>query len=99
MPISEIEIKKQCCPRLLLEELMDKSVDIIKALRLDMVLVSYSVIAAVVRGLVMSHDRIILEVNGGHLKFSNDWARRILYRITKDEKDGRSYCQYCIDAS
>ena len=34
----------------------------------------------------MAHDRTILVENGGHLKFSNDWARRILYQITKDEE-------------
>ena len=42
--------------------------------------------AAVAKGVVMSHDRTLLVEYGGYLCFSNDWARQILYRVMKDEK-------------
>ena len=65
---------------------MAKTIDIIKALSLKAAPVSYSVMAAVARGIVMSDDRNLLVENGGHLSFSDDWARRIIYRLTKDGK-------------
>ena len=42
--------------------------------------------AAIFRGLVLSHDRNLVVENGGHLSFSNGWARRIIYKVTKDKK-------------
>ena len=76
--VNEIGAKKQGRPSLLPEELMKKSLDIIKALRLKAAPVSYSVMAAVARGVVISHDRSLLVENGGHLEFSVNWAKQIL---------------------
>ena len=71
--ITEIGTKKRGRPNLLPDELMNKSINIIKALRLKAAPVSYSVMSAVARGVVMAHDRNLLVENGGHLKFSDDW--------------------------
>ena len=45
---------------LLIDELMIKTVDIIKALRLKAAPISYSVMAAVTRGVVLTCDRNLL---------------------------------------
>ena len=84
--VSEINEKKRGRPNTLPEEMMKKVVCIIKALRLKAAPVSYAVIAAIVKGVVIAHDRTLLVENGGHLKFSTDWARRIIYYVTLDEK-------------
>ena len=42
--------------------------------------------AAVARGVVISHDRSLLLENDGHLKFSDNWAKQILYKVMKDGK-------------
>ena len=65
---------------------MTKTVDITTALKLNAAPTSKSVLAAVARGAVLSHDRNLLIDNGGHLNFSDDWERRIIYKVTKDEK-------------
>ena len=70
--VNEIGIKKQGRPSLFPEELMKKSIDIIKALRWKAAPVSYSVMAAVARGVAISHDQSLLVENGGHLKFSDN---------------------------
>ena len=82
--VTEIESKNRGRPNLLPDDLMAKTIDIIKALRLKAAPVSYSVMAAVARGIVMSDHRNLLVENGGHLSFSDDWARRIIYRLLKD---------------
>ena len=100
--VNEIGTKKQGRPRILPEELMKKSIDIIKALPLKATPVSYSVMAAVARGVVISHDRSLLVEDGGHLKFSDNWAKQILYKVMKNGKkmvDRMDLCQstqlYC----
>lgn len=70
-PVTEIQAKKCGCPSLLPDELMIKTVDIITALMLKAASISYSVMAAVARGVVLSHDRNLVE-NGRHLSFFND---------------------------
>ena len=81
--VNEIGTKKQGRPSLLPEELMKKSIDITKALRLK----AAPVMAAVARGVVISHDRsFLVENGGGHLKFSDNWAKQILYKVMKDGK-------------
>ena len=64
--ISEIETKKRGRPSLLHDELMKKSIDIIKAVRLKAAPVSYAVRSAVARVVMMAHDRNLLVENGGH---------------------------------
>lgn len=65
---------------------MTKPVDIIIALRIKVAPVTYLVMVAVPRGVVLSHNRNLVVANCGHLSFSNDWARRTIYKGTKDEK-------------
>lgn len=65
---------------------MTKTVDIIIALRIKVAPVTYLVMVAVRRGVVLSHNRNLVVANCGHLSFSNDWARRTIYKGTKDEK-------------
>ena len=50
---------------------MIKTVDIITALMLKAAPISYSVMAAVARGVVLSHDRNLVE-NVRHLSFFDD---------------------------
>ena len=47
--------------------------------------------AMIDRGAVLSHDRNLVLENGGHLSFSNDQARHIIYKVTKDEKKTVNY--------
>ena len=84
--VVEIKSKKRGRPSLLPDELMTKTIEIIKSLRLKGAPVSYAVMAAVAKGVVMSHDRTLLVEHGGYLCFSNDWARQILHKVMKDEK-------------
>ena len=48
--------------------------------------ITSSVINAVAKGIVMANDRSLLVENGGHICLSNDWARKILYRMEKEGK-------------
>ena len=86
--VTEIQAKKRGRPFLLPDEPMTKTVGIIEALRLKAAPISYSVMAAVARGAILSHDKNLLLENGGHLSFSDGWIRHIIYKVTKDEKIG-----------
>ena len=55
-------------------------------LRLKGAPVSSSVVNAVARGIVMANDRSLLLENGGHISLSDDWSRKILYRMEQDGK-------------
>lgn len=66
---------------------LPKIVDIVKALRLKAAPILHSVMAAVTRGAVLWHERNLLVANGGHLSCFHDEARRIIYKVTKDEKN------------
>lgn len=47
--------------------------------------------AVIDRGAMLLHDRNLVLENGGHLSFSNDQARHIIYKVTKDEKKTINY--------
>ena len=47
--------------------------------------------AVIDRGAMPLHDRNLVLENGGHLSFSNDQARHIIYKVTKDEKKTINY--------
>ena len=80
--ISEgIVMKSRGRPTLLPETLMKNTIDTISALRLRGAPVTSSVINAVARGIVQANDRTLLVKSGGHLSLSNDWARKVLYRM------------------
>ena len=70
--VSEMPTKKRGRPTKLPEELMTKTVSIIKALRLKSAPVSYAVTNAVAKGVIISHDRCLLVEHGGHIKLSDD---------------------------
>ena len=76
-----IVMKDRGRPTLLPETLMKKTIDTITALRLKGAPVTSSVINAVAKGIVQANDRSLLVENGGHLTLSNDWARKVLYRM------------------
>ena len=77
----EIVMKNRGRPTLLPETLMKKTIDTISALRLREVPVTFSVINAVAKGIVQANGRILLVEDGGHLSLSNDWVRKVLYRM------------------
>ena len=73
-------------PTLLPETLMKKKniyiyIYTISALRLRGAPITSSVINAVAKGIAQANDRTLLVENGGHLSLSNDWARKVLYRM------------------
>ena len=74
-------MKNRGRPTLLPEVIMKKTIDTVSALRLRGAPVTSSVINAVARGIVQANDRTLLVENGGHLSLSNDWARKVLYRM------------------
>ena len=56
---------------------MTKTISIIKA---------YAVINAIAKGVIISHDRCLLVEHGGHIELSDDWARKILYKMKEDKE-------------
>ena len=74
-------MKRRGRPTLLPETLMKKTVDTVSALRLRGTPVTSSVTNVVPKGIVQANDRTLLVENGGHLSLSNDWARKVLYRM------------------
>ena len=86
MNITAIVNKKQGRPTLLPEDLMKKTISIVMNLRLKGPPISSSVINAMARGIVMANDRSLLVENGGYISLSNDWSRKILYRMEQNDK-------------
>ncbi len=82
-PVKKIEPKKRGRPTLLPETLMNKTITTVKNLRLKGVPVSHSVINAVPRGIVIANDRTMLLEFGGHLYFSDSWARNKFYQMDR----------------
>ena len=76
-----IVMKSRGRPTLLPETLMKKTIDTISALRLRGAPVISSLINAVAKGIVQANGRTMLVENSGHLSLSNDWARKVLYRM------------------
>ena len=67
--------------QLCFQKLMKKTIDTISALRLRGTPVISSLINAVAKGIVQANGRTMLDENSGHLSLSNDWARKVLYRM------------------
>ena len=76
-----IVMKSRGRPTLSPETLMRKTIDTISALRSRGTPVTSSVINAVAKGIVQANDRTLLVENGGHLSLSNNWPRKVLYRM------------------
>ena len=68
-------------PKLLPKDIMVKTIQIVKVLLLKYVPVSSSVINATPNGVVMAEDQSLFTEYGGHLAFSDQWARNILNEI------------------
>jgi len=79
--VTAVVKNKRGRPTLLPEELMKKTIDVVQNLRLKGAPVSASVINAVAKGIVLANDRRLLVENGGYISLSDDWARKILYRM------------------
>jgi len=72
---------------LLPTDVIEKTIKMVKYLRLKGVPVSSSVICAIARGMIMANDRSLLVENGGSIQLNRNWARKILYRMeTTGEK-------------
>ena len=78
--------RKRGRPKLPPEDIMTKTIQTVKALRLKGAPVSNAVINAIAKGVVMAEDRCLLAEYGGHLAFSDQWARNILNEIMWTEK-------------
>ena len=65
---------------------MKKAIQTIKPLRLKDDPISYNVINAIAKGIVVANDRTMLVEHGGHLKFTDNWARNVLNEVQRSEK-------------
>ena len=65
---------------------MTKTIQTVKGLRLKGAPVSSAVINAIAKGVVMAEDRCLHTEYGGHVAFSDQWARNILNEIMRTEK-------------
>ena len=65
---------------------MKKAIQTIKALRLKGAPISYNVINAIAKGIIVVNDRIMLVEHGGHLQFTDNWTRNILNEVQRSEK-------------
>ena len=54
---------------------MKKTIKTIKVLRLKGAPISYNVINAIAKGIVVANDRTMLVEHGGYLQFTDNWAR------------------------
>ena len=66
---------------------MKKAIQTIKALRLKGNPISYNVINAIAKGIVVANDRTMLVEHGKHLKFKDNWARNVLNEVQRSEKE------------
>ena len=72
--VTILKAKKRGRPKLLPEEIMKKAIQTIEALRLKGAPISYYVINAIAKGIVVANDRTMLVEHGGHLKFTDNWV-------------------------
>ena len=84
--VTILKPKKRGCPKLLPEEIMKKAIQIIKALRLKGAPISYNVINAFAKRIVVANDRTMFVEHGGHLKLTDNWAGNVLNEVQLSEK-------------
>ena len=65
---------------------MKKAIRTMKALHLKGAPISYNVINANAKGIVVSNDSTMLVEQEGHLKFTDNWARNVLSEVQRSEK-------------
>ena len=76
--VTVLKSRKHGRTKLLPKDIMAKTIQTVKALRLKGAPVSSAVINAIAKGVVMAEDRCLLTECGGHLAFSGLWAGNIL---------------------
>ena len=84
--VTILKAKRQGRPKLLPEEIMKKAIQTIKALRLQGAPISYNIINAIAKRIVVANDRTMLVEHGGHLQFTDNWARNVLNEVQRSEK-------------
>ena len=84
--VHKLATKKRGRPKLLPEKVMEKTVTLIKALRLKGAPANVNVINAVAKGIVIANDRTLLIEHGGYLSFSKQWGRNILNEAAGTER-------------
>ena len=65
---------------------MKKAIQTIKALRLKSAPISYNIINAIAKGILAANDRTMLVEHGGHLQFTDNWARNVWNEVQPSEK-------------
>ena len=78
--VTKTDSKKRERPKLLPEDLMKKTVETMQSLQLKGAPISSSIINAI------ANDRMLLVENGGHLSFSDSWARNIRNEMERNSK-------------
>ena len=84
--VTILKTKKPGRSKLFPKEIMKKDIHTIKALRLKGAPISYNTINAIGKRIVVADDRTILVEHGGHLKFTDNWARNVLNEVQRSEK-------------
>ena len=80
------KLNKRGRPSLHPEEIINKTIQLVKALRLKGAPISTTVITSIAKGIIEANDRTILVENGGYLTLNNQSGQNVLYRIRKDGK-------------
>ena len=81
-----LKAKIRGCPKLLPEEIIKKAIQGIKALRLKCAPISYNVINAIAKGIVVANDRTMPVEHGGHLQFTDNWPQIVFNEVQRSEK-------------
>ena len=84
--VTILKAKRGGRPKLLPEEIMKKTIQTMKALRLKGALISYNVINAIAKGIVVANDKTMVVEHGEHLQFTDNWARNVLNEVERSEK-------------
>ena len=81
LDITELPSKKKG-RSFLLGELLDGRVQsYIKELRAKGAVVNTAIVMACAEGVVMHHNSNLLDINGGHITITKDWAKSLLFRM------------------
>ena len=73
--VNILKTKRRGRPKLLPEKIMKKTIRTIKGLKGAPI--SYNVINVIAKGIVVANDRTMLVEHGGHLQFTDNWARNV----------------------
>ena len=65
---------------------MKKAIQTIKALRLKGAPISYNVINAIAKEIVVANDKTMLVEQGRYLKFTDNWAQNVLNKVQRSKK-------------